>query len=126
MSESVDINKILNLLPHRYPFILVDRVLDYKVFDYLDAIKNALPYYFDALAKASKTKDYTMANTMFLGLENFQKKYGKAVRPSDQQISSEILLNKYDVFKNLFWLVVFVYLAYLFMKKVLPLAKKSL
>lgn len=70
----------------------------------LDAIKNALPYYFDALAKASKTKDYTLANTMFLGLENFQKKYGKAVRPTDQQISSEILLNKYDVFKNLFWL----------------------
>ena len=29
-------------------------------------------------------------------------------------------------FKNLFWLVVLVYLAYLFMKKVLPLAKKSL
>ena len=70
----------------------------------LDAIKNALPYYFDALAKASKTKDYTLANTMLLGLENYQKKYGKAVRPSDQQISSEILLNKYDVFKNLFWL----------------------
>ena len=40
MSESVDINKILNLLPHRYPFILVDRVLDYKVFDYLVALKN--------------------------------------------------------------------------------------
>ncbi len=70
----------------------------------LDVIKNALPYYFDALAKASKTKDYTLANTMLLGLENFQKKYGKAVLPSDQQISSEILLNKYDVFKNLFWL----------------------
>lgn len=28
-------------------------------------------------------------------------------------------------FKNLFWLVVLVYLAYLFMKHVLPLAKKS-
>lgn len=40
MSGYVDINKILDLLPHRYPFILVDRVLDYKVFDYLTAIKN--------------------------------------------------------------------------------------
>ncbi len=40
MSEQIDINQILNLLPHRYPFILVDRVLDYKVFDYLTAIKN--------------------------------------------------------------------------------------
>ncbi|RUR13652.1 3-hydroxyacyl-ACP dehydratase FabZ [Legionella sp. km772] len=40
MSEFIDINQILNLLPHRYPFILVDRVLDYKDFDYLHAIKN--------------------------------------------------------------------------------------
>ncbi|MCL5272574.1 MAG: 3-hydroxyacyl-ACP dehydratase FabZ [Gammaproteobacteria bacterium] len=40
MSEYIDINQILNLLPHRYPFILVDRVLDYKTLDYLTAIKN--------------------------------------------------------------------------------------
>lgn len=41
MSESiVDIRQIFNLLPHRYPMILVDRVLDYKVYDYLTAIKN--------------------------------------------------------------------------------------
>lgn len=40
MSESVDIKQILDLLPHRYPFILVDRVLDYKPFEFLTAIKN--------------------------------------------------------------------------------------
>ncbi|MFA5959918.1 MAG: 3-hydroxyacyl-ACP dehydratase FabZ [Tatlockia sp.] len=40
MSESIDIIRILDLLPHRYPFILVDRVLDYKVFEYLVATKN--------------------------------------------------------------------------------------
>ena len=40
MSGFVDINKILDLLPHRYPFILVDRVLDYKAFDYIVATKN--------------------------------------------------------------------------------------
>lgn len=40
MIASVDINKILDLIPHRYPFILVDRVLDYVAFDYLVAIKN--------------------------------------------------------------------------------------
>jgi cytochrome c-type biogenesis protein CcsB len=78
--------------------------IDHPMGNDLDDIKNALPYYFDALAKATKTKDYTLANTMLLGMENFQKKYGKAVRPTDDQISSEILLNKYDVFKNLFWL----------------------
>jgi 3-hydroxyacyl-[acyl-carrier-protein] dehydratase len=40
MSESIDITKILDLLPHRYPLILVDRVLDYKKSDFLVAIKN--------------------------------------------------------------------------------------
>jgi 3-hydroxyacyl-[acyl-carrier-protein] dehydratase len=40
MSESIDITRILELLPHRYPFILVDRVLDYKRLDYLVATKN--------------------------------------------------------------------------------------
>lgn len=40
MSESLNITKILELLPHRYPFVLVDRVLDYQESDYLIAIKN--------------------------------------------------------------------------------------
>ena len=39
MSHVVDINAIINLLPHRYPFLLVDRVLDYTPFDFLTAIK---------------------------------------------------------------------------------------
>ncbi|MDP1602800.1 MAG: 3-hydroxyacyl-ACP dehydratase FabZ [Legionella sp.] len=40
MSESIDIIRILELLPHRYPFILVDRVLDYIPFEFLIAKKN--------------------------------------------------------------------------------------
>lgn len=36
----VDINTILRSLPHRYPFLMIDRVLDYKPFEYLKAIKN--------------------------------------------------------------------------------------
>jgi len=41
MSESaLDINEIYALLPHRYPFMLVDRVLEYKLMDSLVAIKN--------------------------------------------------------------------------------------
>ena len=39
MTNAVDITRILELIPHRYPFLLVDRVLDYAVFDYLTAIK---------------------------------------------------------------------------------------
>lgn len=39
MSEIVDINSITRSLPHRYPFLLIDRILDYKPFEYLTAIK---------------------------------------------------------------------------------------
>lgn len=38
--EQLDIIEILDHLPHRYPFLLIDRVLDYKVGEYLVGIKN--------------------------------------------------------------------------------------
>ena len=37
---AIDITKILEMLPHRYPFILVDRVIDYTLSEHLTAIKN--------------------------------------------------------------------------------------
>lgn len=36
----MDIYQILEHLPHRYPFLLIDKVIDYKVGDYLHGIKN--------------------------------------------------------------------------------------
>ena len=38
--STMDIHKVLSLLPHRYPFLLIDKVLDYKPNDYLVALKN--------------------------------------------------------------------------------------
>ena len=38
--DTVEVEKILKLLPHRYPFLLVDRVIDYKLGEHLTAIKN--------------------------------------------------------------------------------------
>ena len=38
--STMDIHKVLSLLPHRYPFLLVDKVIDYKINDYLIAVKN--------------------------------------------------------------------------------------
>lgn len=38
--NTMDIHSILKHLPHRYPFLLVDRVLDYKAGEYLTAYKN--------------------------------------------------------------------------------------
>lgn len=37
---TLDVAEILELLPHRYPFLLVDRVLDYSPGEYLKAVKN--------------------------------------------------------------------------------------
>ena len=36
----MDINEILKLLPHRYPFLLVDRVVEFEVGKSLVGIKN--------------------------------------------------------------------------------------
>jgi len=38
--NSMDINAVLQHLPHRYPFLLIDRVVDYEVGEFLIAIKN--------------------------------------------------------------------------------------
>ena len=108
MTGSVDINKILNLLPHRYPFILVDRVLDYVVFDHWVAIKNVTinePYFaghfpgnpimpgvlmLEALAQASAilsnlsrtAKEGHEFLYFFAGIDN--AKFKQIVTPGDQ------------------------------------------
>ncbi len=40
MSKIIDIHSIMKLLPHRFPFLLVDRVIDYVAGEKLTAIKN--------------------------------------------------------------------------------------
>jgi len=40
MNEPIDIIKILDLIPHRYPFILVDKVEEIVPYDYIIAYKN--------------------------------------------------------------------------------------
>jgi cytochrome c-type biogenesis protein CcsB len=67
-------------------------------------LKNILPAYMQILGEASKTQDYKMADDIIGGMEKFQIKYGSEVRPSDKRIDSEILYNKYDIFKNLYYL----------------------
>ena len=47
-AAGMDIQGILRHLPHRYPFLLVDRVVDYRPGEYLVAIKNVTfnePYF---------------------------------------------------------------------------------
>jgi cytochrome c-type biogenesis protein CcsB len=68
----------------------------------LDTVKNILPVYLKSLDDAAVSKDYKLANSLLTGMQNYQKKFGDAVMPSDKKIDSEILYNKYNIFKNLF------------------------
>lgn len=48
MSRVLNIQEVLQHLPHRYPFLLVDRVLDWAPNDFLTALKNVTfnePYF---------------------------------------------------------------------------------
>lgn len=48
MSRVLNIQEVMQHLPHRFPFLLVDRVLDWVPNDYLTAIKNVTfnePYF---------------------------------------------------------------------------------
>ncbi len=36
----MDIHEIMEHLPHRYPFLLIDKVIDYKVGEFLHGVKN--------------------------------------------------------------------------------------
>jgi len=40
MDENWDINKIKEILPHRYPFLLVDRIIGFEKGERIEALKN--------------------------------------------------------------------------------------
>ena len=110
MSEGVtqyDINEILKLLPHRYPFILVDRVLEVTPGETIKALKNVtinepffqghFPYYpvmpgvliVEAMAQAAailtfhseKAKADERSVYYFVGIDN--ARFKKPVVPGD-------------------------------------------
>ena len=70
----------------------------------LDSIKNIVPFYLNAVDKSTLSDDYKLPNSLLKGLTDYQKKYGKAVMLSESKINSEIMYNKYDIFKRLFYL----------------------
>ena len=60
--------------------------------------------YFNALQEAKETGDYSKAEEFLNSIKGFQKKFGSEVMPSEEKIKTEIIYNKYDVFRNLFWM----------------------
>lgn len=125
MSEVIDIIKILDLIPHRYPLILVDRVLSYEEFNFIKAIKNVTinePFFqghfpgdpimpgvliLEALAQASailsnlsrKPQEGYKFNYYFAGIDN--AKFKQLVIPGDQLHLHVSLVNR----KRNFWLM---------------------
>jgi 3-hydroxyacyl-[acyl-carrier-protein] dehydratase len=109
---SMDIHEILDYLPHRYPFVMIDRVVSYELGKEITAIKNVsvnepyfpghFPYHpvmpgvmiVEAMAQAAAILSFKTMDTKptddsvyyFAGIDN--ARFKKPVSPGDQ-----ILLN---------------------------------
>jgi 3-hydroxyacyl-[acyl-carrier-protein] dehydratase len=106
----LDIHEILNHLPHRYPFVLIDRITDLKLNEEVTAIKNVtinepffpghFPYHpvmpgvliVEAMAQAAAVLSFKTMNVLpsedsvyyFAGIDSVRFK--KPVSPGDQLI----------------------------------------
>ena len=109
---SIDINQILKLLPHRYPFLLVDRVLEITPRVSIKALKNVTmnePFFqghfpdfpvmpgvliIEALAQTAALLTFSEAKAEnaiydFAGIDG--ARFKKPVLPGDQLIMTAIL-----------------------------------
>ncbi|AAS96841.1 3-hydroxyacyl-ACP dehydratase FabZ [Nitratidesulfovibrio vulgaris] len=119
----LDIRQILGLLPHRYPFLLVDRVVEYVPGDYIKAYKNVTmnePFFqghfpgvpvmpgvliMEALAQAGgilvvKSTDTAVEDKLFLftGIESVR--FRKPVYPGDKlELHCRLLKHKLKLWK---------------------------
>lgn len=126
MTDSVmDINQILKTLPHRYPFVLIDRVIRVEIAKSLTAIKNVTinePYFtghfpehpvmpgvlvIEALAQACcilAIKTAEAAGLIPRGIYYFASienaRFKRVIIPGDQlTLDVELLKHKSDIWK---------------------------
>ncbi len=114
---AMDINKVLSLLPHRYPFLLIDRVLEFEKDTRLLALKNVTynePFFnghfpiqpvmpgvliVEAMAQATgllamESDPSTVGETtiyLFVGID--KARFKQQVEPGDQ-LHIEVIQNK--------------------------------
>ncbi|MEM1001834.1 MAG: cytochrome c biogenesis protein ResB, partial [Bacteroidota bacterium] len=69
---------------------------------YGNFINNGLSAYLFTLNQAKQSGDFKLAENLINGIKDSQKKYGAEVMLSDEKIKTEILYNRYDIFKKLF------------------------
>lgn len=120
--NSLNIQEILSYLPHRYPFLLLDKIIDVEPGKYVIGIKNVTvnePFFaghfpgrpimpgvliLEALAQASGilafTTDKNVGNSIFYfaGIDN--ARFKRIVIPGDQlRLESELLKVKQGLWK---------------------------
>lgn len=69
---------------------------------YGNFIKNGFRTYLFTLNRAKQNGDFSEPNKLLSAFKKTQKKYGAAVMLSEDKIKTEVLYNKYDIFKKLF------------------------
>ena len=115
VTKQINITQILNTLPHRYPFVMIDRVVDFSSEDKLSAIKNVTinePYFvghfpgrpvmpgvlqIEAMAQAAgilmiRKVDNVAKLAYFMSADKV--KFRKAVEPGDQLLIEVKLLRQ--------------------------------
>jgi beta-hydroxyacyl-ACP dehydratase FabZ len=119
MKNNVDINEILKLLPHNYPFLLVDRILEYEPSKRIVGIKNVTfnePFFsghfpdnpimpgvliVEAMAQtggvlAFKSFPEMKGSVLFIGIDN--ARFRKPVTPGDQlKFVVEVVKHKKEI-----------------------------
>jgi 3-hydroxyacyl-[acyl-carrier-protein] dehydratase len=128
MTTAIDIHKILKLLPHRYPFLLVDRVLSVEKGKHIKAVKNVtinenffnghfpnrpvMPgvLMLEALAQTAAILSFeTLGHALdentvyyFAGIDN--ARFKRPVEPGDQLIlEAELERSKAGIYKFKVW-----------------------
>jgi 3-hydroxyacyl-[acyl-carrier-protein] dehydratase len=124
MKYEMDIHEILKLLPHRYPFLLIDRIISIDMGKSLVALKNitinesfftghfperpVMPgvLILEALAQAGAVLAYKSTNTThkegtlyyFAGID--KARFRRVVEPGDQlRLEVKVLRAKRDIWK---------------------------
>ncbi|MDJ0653244.1 MAG: 3-hydroxyacyl-ACP dehydratase FabZ [Xanthomonadales bacterium] len=133
MTDSVDakgkivtIEKIREFLPHRYPFLLIDRVVDYELDQWLKAIKNVTinePFFtghfpdhpvmpgvliLEAMAQSAgilvqlSAEDNPSVNPLFYLVKIDKARFSRTVVPGDQlllEIHQKRMLRKMGLYQ---------------------------
>lgn len=125
MEPLINIQEILELMPHRYPFLLIDRVLEFESYQSLKALKNVTinePYFvghfpeqpvmpgvlqLEALAQTSAILAFKSLKQQglsakgifyFAGIDN--ARFKRIVIPGDQLLlEAEVIKQKKDIWK---------------------------